>query len=138
MNRNISQESKDLVVPVIVDLFKRNINNPVSNNNIRLWVLYHTGISLRPCVTRTLIHEIRVHSKVENLIANSHGYFISDNLSVVQGYLSSLQDRAMKIHELQYALKFQMEKNLVGQTSLPVDVLDELAALNIGGSLCQG
>jgi len=56
---------------------------------------------------RKVIHELRVKGILTNLLANSSGYYRSNNSSEVDTYIKSCMERVRSIREIVYSLESQ-------------------------------
>jgi hypothetical protein len=68
----------------------------VSNHRLR-WMLFDTFGNIPPARVRKLINYIRINCLVENLIANSAGYYVAETHEEVDAYVQSLRQRAASI-----------------------------------------
>jgi hypothetical protein len=113
----LSKYHKEVVLPIVVQIFKANLGI-IPNSMIRDIVFESTGRHVSPCNIRAIIHEIRVKGLVNNIIANANGYRIARTVAEAAQYIDDLQSRAMAIHDVQGALKRQVEETFGHQTSI--------------------
>lgn len=92
-----------------------------SNSTIRFLLEDMLGLTFDSAQIRAMIHEIRTKDLVKNLIANGTGYFVAIDFHQSQLYIDRLQKRAMQIHEVQAAIRRQMQDTLIDQQKLPLE-----------------
>lgn len=91
----------EFYVPFIASMLKQtNDDKPITNKEIEnaLEFIYHLDTtSVR---IRAMIHYIRKNKLVENVIANSKGYFVTNDIDKLNNYIISLQQRENSIREI--------------------------------------
>ena len=71
------------------------------------------GHKLHDARLRKLIHHIRAHDLIVNLIATSKGYYIATTTQEVENYIRSLSERINSIEFIKQSIQRQMKKNNV-------------------------
>ena len=71
------------------------------------------GHKLHDARLRKLIHHIRAHDLIVNLIATSKGYYIATTTQEVEDYIRSLSERINSIEFIKQSIQRQMKKNNV-------------------------
>tara|TARA_R110002153_G_scaffold167458_1_gene320151 strand:+ start:106 stop:474 length:369 start_codon:yes stop_codon:yes gene_type:complete len=71
------------------------------------------GHKLHDARLRKLIHHIRAHDLIVNLIATSKGYYIATTTQEVEDYIRSLRERINSIEFIKQSIQRQMKKNNV-------------------------
>lgn len=59
---------------------------------------------------RHMIHILRVSDTIPFLVANSAGYYISNNKEEIETYIGSIEDRLRSIYDIRRALKRQTKE----------------------------
>lgn len=111
----------DIVQAVIEDISRHSPNKVFTSKDIRLYLDERFGVKMKPVDLRESIHDIRCAGRIKNLVASTKGYWVARNTVEVQKYLGDLQYRAMRIHELQAAIKTQAEETFGQQILLPLE-----------------
>jgi hypothetical protein len=71
------------------------------------------GHKLHDARLRKVIHYIRAHDLIVNLIATSKGYYIATTTQEVEDYIRSLSERINSIEFIKQSIQRQMKKNNV-------------------------
>lgn len=92
-------EHEKTILPVIVSGLKRKVgvHNSVTNKAICEGLKRVKNIDINEARVRKIINHIRMHNLVPGLIANSKGYYISNNPKEVKAYIESLEGRKQAI-----------------------------------------
>lgn len=102
------KEFDNLLVKVVEILAtRRGSRNAISNGRIRT-ILKSKGVQVKETQIRKIINCIRNSGIIENLIANSSGYFIATSRADVAEYLMSLDGRIGAIAKVKNSLETQM------------------------------
>ena len=117
----LTQCLTDIVQAVIEDISHHSPNKVFTSKDIRLYLDERFGVKMKPVDLRESIHDIRCAGRIKNLVASTKGYWVARNTVEVQKYLGDLQYRAMRIHELQAAIKYQAEETFGQQILLPLE-----------------
>ena len=111
----------DIVQITIDDICRLNPDSFITSGQIIAYMEERFGVRMKPVDLRESIHDIRCAGRIKNLVANTRGYWIAKNTVEVQKYLVDLQYRAMRIHELQAAIKAQAEETFGQQIQIPLE-----------------
>ncbi len=96
-------EEKELLPIMLKGLsHKSGVKNVVSNKQIKKG-LENFGYKISHARIRKIIHFIRVNHLIENLIANSKGYYIAVNEEEVKTFVKSLQQRINSIQTVKHS-----------------------------------
>lgn len=118
MKKQLTQWDCEVLTPFIIGILQERNGTPVDNRTIRNLVIINMKRYAASSTIRGVIHKIRTEHLLDNVVASTSGYWISNDIHEITKYLSSLQDRAMQIHEVQSALRKQLQRTLVGQLEI--------------------
>lgn len=118
MKKYLTKWDEEVLVPFIIQALQDVKGRPITNRTIRTWVYDELGVNVLSSTIRCAIHVIRTKSLLDNVVASKRGYWVSTDLNEMNTYIESLQDRAVQIHEVQSALKKQVQRTLVGQLAI--------------------
>lgn len=102
----LTDYEKNDIVPALVERLKVRVGSRQAIRNKELChILTANGLKgLSEARVRKCINYIRHEGLVENLIANSHGYFVATSIQQVEDYRVSLRQRASAIMAIDEAL----------------------------------
>lgn len=118
MKKYLTKWDEEVLVPYIVETLKERKGAPVTNRTLRVLADMTFNVRILASTIRCAIHVIRTKSLLDNVVASKRGYWVSTDLNEMNTYIESLQDRAVQIHEVQSALKKQVQRTLVGQLAI--------------------
>lgn len=110
----------DIVEAVINDICRHSPNKVFTSKDVQAFLWDRFGAKMKAVDLRESIHDLRCAGKIKNLVASTKGYWVARNTAEVQKYLADLQYRAMRIHELQAAIKTQAEEYFGHQVEIPL------------------
>lgn len=105
----LSKNDKERAMPVVVTALQQNVGW-IDARALQYLIEDTTGMRVSTGRIRGIIHYIRKHGLVKNLIASGRGYRKAKDTVELRRYLDDLQSRAMAIHDIQAALKRQGEE----------------------------
>ena len=116
------------ITGAITDIVEASVNDLIAINPGHIFTISDVvslcyekyGVTMKPGSARGHLHKLRCSGKIENLIAGNNGYRVAKDSAEVRKYLDSLQLRAMQIHDLQAAIKYQAEKVFGHQMEIPI------------------
>lgn len=111
----------DIVEAVINDICRHSPNKVFTSKDVQAFLWERFGVKMKAVDLRESIHDLRCAGKIKNLVASTKGYWVARNTAEVQKYLEGLQYRAMRIHELQAAIKTQAEEYFGHQVEIPLE-----------------
>jgi len=86
------------------------ITRKILSSNKIITSLKAVGHKIDPARLRKIIHNIRVIGKVKNLVADSRGYYVTNDQEVLLKYIQSLQERTDSIQEVREAMMEQYKE----------------------------
>ena len=111
----LTDYEKETLLPILIDYLetRRGKENAVTNSAMRrlLQILGYSKVG-EPRI-RKIINVIRINGYVECLLANSDGYYSSDDIQEVEEYIQSLRRREMAIRAVREQIEIQLKKLLV-------------------------
>lgn len=113
ITQELTWEEREML-PLIIKGLKshKGADNPVTSKQIIAGMKKH-GYVLSGARVRKIIHHIRVNRKVNCLLANGKGYWVSEDPTEIQTYLKSLSQRERSIKAVRSALN----QDLTDQTT---------------------
>lgn len=110
--QELNDYEANTLLPLIVKGLETKIGkeNAVTSTYICKKLKPIIGKNLGSARLRKIIHEIRITGAVENLIATSKGYYISNEKAEMQKYIESLLQRENSIASIRKQLTYQMKK----------------------------
>lgn len=107
---NLNEYERDTLLPIVVGWLRHtNADRPIINRNATQW-LKRNGYSCSEARFRKIVSTIRLECLVENVIATSKGYYVSDDAEEIADYIQSLRERAGAINAIADALSKQGSK----------------------------
>jgi hypothetical protein len=99
--KQLTEYEDTVVLPAMVKILHKRVGVEKATTNRMIGrKLAGKGIAASPLVIRRIIHHIRIHNIIVNLIANSYGYYIAKNRDEVEKYVISLRGRARSIMDV--------------------------------------
>lgn len=80
-------------------------NEPLNNQKLQIIIFDKLGLNINGARLRKIINCIRTKNVLNNLLANSKGYYISENKIEIEKYVQSLQDRIDAINQVKNSYK---------------------------------
>lgn len=107
---NLNEYERDTLLPIVVRWLRQtNADRPIINRNATQW-LKRNGYNCSEARSRKIVSTIRLECLVENVIATSKGYYVSDDAEEIADYIQSLRERAGAINAIADALCKQGSK----------------------------
>lgn len=107
---NLNEYERDTLLPIVAGWLKQtNADRPIINRNATQW-LKRNGYNCSEARFRKIVSTIRLECLVENVIATSKGYYVSDDAEEIADYIQSLRERAGAINAIADALCKQGSK----------------------------
>ena len=110
----LTEYELDILMPIILKGLSTKIgkHNAITNKAI-CKAMDTIGHKLHDARLRKLIHHIRAHDLILNLIATSKGYYIATTTKEVEDYIKSLSERINSIEFIRQSIQRQMKNNIV-------------------------
>ena len=110
----LTEYELDILMPIILKGLSTKIgkHNAITNKAI-CKAMDTIGHKLHDARLRKLIHHIRAHDLILNLIATSKGYYIATTTQEVEDYIKSLSERINSIEFIRQSIQRQMKNNIV-------------------------
>lgn len=103
--KGLSTNENKIILPRLIELVKWRIGKEKSITNKKLaHLLAEMGHDVQETSIRKMINQIRIHGLVENLLATSSGYYVSNDPKEINKYVLSLRERAAAINTVADAL----------------------------------
>jgi hypothetical protein len=101
VTEGLSKTETTVILPKVIELvkYRKGKNNAVSNKKL-VNLLTAMGHEVSEPRIRKMINQIRLKGLVNNLLASSKGYYISDDPNEVKKYVASLRERASAINAI--------------------------------------
>ena len=110
----LTDYERNTLLPIIVKGLSTKVGKGEAITNKAICNAMETiGHKLHDARLRKLIHHIRAHDLILNLIATSKGYYIATNPQEVQDYIKSLTERINSIEFIRQSMVRQVKKNNV-------------------------
>ena len=110
----ITSELSDIekkCLPAVIEILNKSSKNYIiDNDTIRKYVMDNKMVPLYPARLRKLISFIRTAGILPRLLANSKGYYQSDDFDAITDYIESLNERIAAIQHVADSLKEQRNK----------------------------
>jgi len=92
---------QDIIVPLVISGLRTKLNKSMAASNKYICSqLNKKGYKISPPRLRKVINHIRVNGLIVNLLANSQGYYISNDHEEIDKYVESLRQRAREITKI--------------------------------------
>ena len=106
LNYELSSEETKIILPKLISLLKwrKGKENAVTNKRL-VMLLTAMGHNISQPRIRKMINHIRTNNLVHNLLANSHGYYVTNDENELTSYINSLHKRANEINKIAEALQ---------------------------------
>jgi hypothetical protein len=116
-SKKITNEEKLVVIPMIIKRLRhaKRKKQSMTNDHLRNSLLKNNMVKVHYRSFQKLIHYIRVNGLIKNLIAGSHGYYISNSAVEVINYLRVIKSRIKELHDVRKAIESQSIKILKGK-----------------------
>lgn len=106
----LSDYERETLLPIVANWLKATSRSrPIINKMATSW-LRDRGYNITEARFRKIVSAIRLEAIVENVIATSKGYYVSDDASEIADYIQSLRERAGAITAVADALTKQGNK----------------------------
>lgn len=106
----LTDYERKTILPIIAGWLRHtNKERPVINKTATKWLKDRKYLISEPRF-RKVVSAIRLEGIVENVIATSKGYYVTDDPAEVADYVSSLRERASAINAVADALTSQGSK----------------------------
>jgi hypothetical protein len=98
---SLTEYEESVVLPAVIKILHKKVGVKKATTNRMIGnKLAAKGIISTPLVIRRIIHYIRIHNLIVNLIANSGGYYVAKKWDEVEKYVRSLRGRARSIMDV--------------------------------------
>jgi len=106
---NLTEEEIKFALPMIMNELKKAVGEEkVISNKYIISRCFTCPVKLTSARVRKIISYIRVTGKIKLLLANSKGYYISNNIKQAEDYVESLKQRAREVFRVAGAIKKQI------------------------------
>lgn len=107
----LTDQEERILSGILNSLSKRKgKKNAITNKQIRDKIREHWDIDIGGPRIRKIINQIRVRELIPRLIASSKGYYVEDNISELDTYIKSLDERIGAIAQVRDTLKKQRDQ----------------------------
>ena len=130
----LTEYDAEKVLPLLdyyISTVARGKDNSITNARL-VELCASEGVKTSGPRVRKIIHEIRVRGIINNLLATSKGYYVSDDPDEVDVYIKSCKERISSIWEIVHAL----EKQKHGQMNFD-NVKPEGYLPSLNNAICQ-
>lgn len=101
VTEGLSKEETKIILPKVIELvrWRNGKKNAVCNRQL-VNILNALGHNVTEPRIRKIINQIRLKGLVNNLLASSKGYYVSNDPDEIKKYVASLRERALAINAI--------------------------------------